>query len=634
MDGNKISGVATIKEIFKFDFDDKTLKSFVDAFEDKISLAIPKYQREYTWKNENIKIFVNDIYKNAKFLGIITLEKNKKQSTLDIVDGQQRITTLILFMLSLYNKLIEIGETVKADNIKDLLEKDNKFIFRNDSISDFVKKQGNRYIIDIDDEKDIYRQKNRFYSAYKLIGSIIDEKCKRVENEYVEYDSLVKAVDNIFDCEMVLFINTKQNNEGSIEEIYIDINDKAQELSEEDIFKGYCFSKIKDKNQQEELKNKWINIKESFFKLYHLKINSLNKLLHFYLQIETCSNKINQRLYFEGKHYLNDLRPTEIMKLLDKILEFENNLVLYENEISDTRYKFENIVQKDRRIESDLNYLKSMSFFILHTSQNIYKLPFYHYINTSICKKEKIDYIVFKSFVRSYYIYAYIYTEILKQHVREGLAIDVLKSINANKKIIDTLVCEIQTIINKQYLGISIKKSNLRMLYSIIDTASSTKNSEGNIQEIKLKSYTDETYEHFVVNKSLKTKWVNSDGTIYDFDEADLYSQVKDKKEHEMNFILIPIVDNGAMENLDIVRKIEFLESNSLKRRKHVAIFTEYIKRLQSFKELKHLKNDNENRAVILEAYKEFLEEYFRPENIKDLVNQLDEAFKNTINSL
>ena len=55
--------------------------------------------------------------------------------------------------------------------------------------------------------------------------------------------------------------------QGSSEEIYIDINEKSQRLDPEDIFKGHCFAICKTPNQQTQVKNLWRSIKQHYFEL-------------------------------------------------------------------------------------------------------------------------------------------------------------------------------------------------------------------------------------------------------------------------------------------------------------------------------------------------------------------------------
>lgn len=64
--------------------------------------VIPKYQREYKWTTEKVKTLITDINNRDKFLGNIIL--NKVSNYYEIVDGQQRITTILLILIALFNK--------------------------------------------------------------------------------------------------------------------------------------------------------------------------------------------------------------------------------------------------------------------------------------------------------------------------------------------------------------------------------------------------------------------------------------------------------------------------------------------------------------------------------------------------
>ena len=71
-------------------------------------LTIPKYQRAYAWEEDQLNAFIEDLENQDAnkdhFFGTILLQKLQKQpqdgefTTIDIVDGQQRITTIIIFM--------------------------------------------------------------------------------------------------------------------------------------------------------------------------------------------------------------------------------------------------------------------------------------------------------------------------------------------------------------------------------------------------------------------------------------------------------------------------------------------------------------------------------------------------------
>ena len=59
--------------------------------------SIPAYQREIRWKADNINILISDLRAGKKFLGTILLNK-VNDTNYDIIDGQQRITTLLMIL--------------------------------------------------------------------------------------------------------------------------------------------------------------------------------------------------------------------------------------------------------------------------------------------------------------------------------------------------------------------------------------------------------------------------------------------------------------------------------------------------------------------------------------------------------
>lgn len=83
--------------------------------------SIPLYQRAYSWQKENWSVFFNDIKEqigrdNTYAYGNLLLEEIK-QGDYEIIDGQQRLTTLIIFMRSLYDALKNQGEEQKELDI-------------------------------------------------------------------------------------------------------------------------------------------------------------------------------------------------------------------------------------------------------------------------------------------------------------------------------------------------------------------------------------------------------------------------------------------------------------------------------------------------------------------------------------
>ena len=80
-------------------------KTIKDLFDSSTIFNIPKYQRAYAWEKEQLDAFVEDLENQDTnkdhFFGTILLQKQAPEGEfkiIDIVDGQQRITTIIIFM--------------------------------------------------------------------------------------------------------------------------------------------------------------------------------------------------------------------------------------------------------------------------------------------------------------------------------------------------------------------------------------------------------------------------------------------------------------------------------------------------------------------------------------------------------
>lgn len=88
--------------------------------------VIPKYQREYTWNQYQWKDLYDDINENdfGYFIGSIICIDNSLDAfqlkQLEVVDGQQRLTTLILLLTAIYNRLKEHKDELDEDNEDEL----------------------------------------------------------------------------------------------------------------------------------------------------------------------------------------------------------------------------------------------------------------------------------------------------------------------------------------------------------------------------------------------------------------------------------------------------------------------------------------------------------------------------------
>lgn len=96
-------------------FKSTTLLGLFDA--SRKSFTIPVYQRAYAWEKKEWQTFLDDLIEqtegnNPYFFGNILLETVIRDVSYEVIDGQQRLTTLSIFMRSLLDVLQKEGAEV------------------------------------------------------------------------------------------------------------------------------------------------------------------------------------------------------------------------------------------------------------------------------------------------------------------------------------------------------------------------------------------------------------------------------------------------------------------------------------------------------------------------------------------
>ena len=83
-----------------------------DIFSDKY--IVPIYQRKYSWTDKEIEQLLEDIIYNENnkyFLGTLTVDK-KDDGRYEVIDGQQRLTTLCLIMIYLNKHIDDLNKNI------------------------------------------------------------------------------------------------------------------------------------------------------------------------------------------------------------------------------------------------------------------------------------------------------------------------------------------------------------------------------------------------------------------------------------------------------------------------------------------------------------------------------------------
>ncbi|EJD6365462.1 DUF262 domain-containing protein, partial [Escherichia coli] len=198
--------------------------------------VVPRFQREYSWVKEQINELWYDVISNIKlesdftysnneyFIGSLVLVGDETGREMQIVDGQQRLTTLTIF-------LSVLCEAFKSNNQSDLAsalfenyiegrDDDGKKFFKliNETPKPFFQKNI-QHINKADDIPQTQEERN-LLSAYKEITSLASkeklEKYFSVEiNTEDNYSSVLKAIrDQILRFLKIIFITVNEEDEA------------------------------------------------------------------------------------------------------------------------------------------------------------------------------------------------------------------------------------------------------------------------------------------------------------------------------------------------------------------------------------------------------------------------------------
>src|SRR3546814_629241 len=101
----------------------------VSAFQNH-NYQVPSYQREYVWEDKNVDALLDDVSEQMErdknshyFIGMVLVAPtgSGKTAPLDVIDGQQRLTTLFLLMLAIQQRVADMNDAATADALKSVI---------------------------------------------------------------------------------------------------------------------------------------------------------------------------------------------------------------------------------------------------------------------------------------------------------------------------------------------------------------------------------------------------------------------------------------------------------------------------------------------------------------------------------
>ena len=267
---------------------------------------IPVYQRNYDWKQENCKQLFDDlvkiIRKNRKshfFGSIVSVHCDGDFNEFQVIDGQQRLTTISLLFLAMYN-LMKDGTIVPAQaNLADKIYK--------------------TYLIDEwqEDEtriklKPVKNDRKAFGMLFKDQEDFIPQSnltinynffCDQIKKEQISIDELYTAITRLE------IINITLNQDDNPQLIFESLNSTGLALSEGDKIRNFILMGLPTKEQNDYYENYWNKIELA-------TEYDVSSFIRDYLSVKQQAIPAMSKVYLTFKAYVEDgeIATEELLK--------------------------------------------------------------------------------------------------------------------------------------------------------------------------------------------------------------------------------------------------------------------------------------------------------------------------------
>ena len=272
---------------------------------------IPVYQRNYDWRIENCKQLYDDLIsiihkeRSSHFFGsIVSVHNDGEFNEYLIIDGQQRLTTISLLMLAMYN-LMKSGVIIPAQS--NLADKIYKTYLIDEWQEDEtriklkpVKNDSTAFGLLFMNPED-YIQSSNLTINYNFFYS-------RIQKEEISIDELYTAITKLE------IINITLNKDDNPQLIFESLNSTGLALSEGDKIRNYILMGLPTKEQNDYYEKYWNKIE--------LCTNyDVSAFMRDYLSVKQQAIPPISKVYVTFKAYVADKEP-ETETLLKDLLDY------------------------------------------------------------------------------------------------------------------------------------------------------------------------------------------------------------------------------------------------------------------------------------------------------------------------
>lgn len=329
----------------KLNIDQQTIK---ELFANKKSdFLIPDYQRPYAWGEAECQTLWDDIFafafpendctrfkseEDEYFLGPIVTFKNT-DNKLEIIDGQQRLTTLMLLLRAFFSKFGNMKDTNAISTGEDIA----KCIWKTDEFGNPDKNK-----LKINSEVSTDEDKEEFLSILKT-GNIDETQKSRYAKTYrffqekineflLEYPSYFAYLPTRILNNCILLPIEAESQDTALR-IFSTLNDRGKPLSDTDIFKAQFYKFYSDQGRKEEFIKRWKELEVICKDIFDAPSGSpMDELFSRYMYYERAKQGIKltttealRKFYEKDKYAI--LKREETLNNLEKLVQFWKNIL-------------------------------------------------------------------------------------------------------------------------------------------------------------------------------------------------------------------------------------------------------------------------------------------------------------------
>ena len=264
----------------KLNVDQKAIK---DLFQDKrADFLIPDYQRPYAWGENECQTLWDDIFafaipddgstefdRNSEyFLGPIVTFKNGN-GKMEVIDGQQRLTTLMLLLRAFYSKFGHMQDKASISTKKDIA----KCIWKTDEFG-----EPDMQALKIDSEVATDKDKEEFLDILRT-GDVSKGQKSRYADNYRFFQVCIQNFLSKFPTYFAYLPTRIMNNcillpieaesQDTALRIFSTLNDRGKPLSDADIFKAQFYKFYSNLGKKDEFIKNWKVLEELCEKIFH-----------------------------------------------------------------------------------------------------------------------------------------------------------------------------------------------------------------------------------------------------------------------------------------------------------------------------------------------------------------------------